>query len=78
MSSLRTRKAARESTSTEDIRKLAADARRAVLASQKEEVTLPRLPITKRGRKATSKVRAALRMNAANVGRATFVASRSR
>jgi hypothetical protein len=81
MSSLRTRKAARESTSTEDIRKLAADARRAVAAArpkEKEEVTLPRLPITKRGRKATSKVRAALRMNAANVGRATFVASRSR
>ena len=80
MSSLRTRKAARESTSTEDIRKLAADARRAVLQSQKKEepVSLPRLPITKRGRKATSKVRAALRMNAANVGRATFVASRSR
>jgi hypothetical protein len=64
LSSNRTRAAARVTPTTADILKLT---RRAGARDKKEEL----IPVARRGRKATSKVRAALRMNAMNVASRT-------
>ena len=64
LSSNRTRAAARVAPTTADILKLT---RQAGARDKKEEL----IPVARRGRKATSKVRAALRMNAVNVASRT-------